>query len=115
MKRSGLGLRDLMATATAFTAVTIAVGVERFIKPRMPVDELIVSGGGVHNRTMMGYLSSFLPSVRITTSEEFGVGVDAKEGVAFALLAYETWCGRAANLPSATGAHRPVILGKITQ
>ena len=80
----------------------------------MPVDELIVSGGGVHNRTMMGYLSSFLPGVRITTSEEFGVGVDAKEAVAFAVLAHETWSGRAANLPSATGAHHPVILGKTT-
>ena len=114
IKSSGLGLRDLMATATAFTAATIAVGIERFIKPLMPVDELIVSGGGVHNRTLMGYLSAFLPGVRITTTQEFGVNVDAKEAVAFAVLAYETWSGRAANLPSATGAHHPVILGKIT-
>jgi anhydro-N-acetylmuramic acid kinase len=115
LKKSGLSLRDLMATATAFTAATIAVSVERFITPRMPVDELIVSGGGVHNRTLMGYLSSFLPALRITTSEEFGVGADAKEAVAFAVLAHETWRGRAANLPSATGAHHPVILGKVTQ
>ncbi len=115
LKKSGLSLRDLMATATAFTASTIAVSVERFITPRMPVDELIVSGGGVHNRTLMGYLSSFLPAVRIITSEEFGVGADAKEAVAFAVLAHETWRGRPANLPSATGAHHPVILGKITQ
>ena len=114
MKRSGISMPDLIATATALTASAIAGGIERFVRPRMWVDDLIASGGGVHNTRLMEYLSAFLPGVRITTSEEFGVDVDAKEAVAFAVLAYETWRRRASNLPSATGARHPVLLGKIT-
>ena len=109
---TGLPKLDLIATATAFTAATVAVGIERFVKHR--VDELIVSGGGVHNRTMMGYLQAFLPSVRLRTSNEFGIDSDAKEAIAFAILAHETWHRRPSNLPSATGAKHPAILGKLS-
>ncbi len=109
-----LPLEDLLATATAFTAAAVACGIERFIRPRMRVDELIVSGGGVHNPRILAYLAAFLPGVRILTSADFGIDPDAKEAIAFAILAYETWHRRPANLPSATGARRPVVLGKIT-
>ncbi len=78
----------------------------------MRVDDLIASGGGVHNRTLMAYLQVFLPEVRIARSDEFGINADAKEAVAFAVLAYETHQKRASNLPSATGAKHAAILGK---
>ena len=114
LKRARLPLRDLIATATALTAATIAGGVERFVMPWMPVHELIASGGGVRNMTLMGYLQAFLPDVRIARSDEFGIDADAKEAVAFAVMAYETFRKRTSNVPSATGARRPVVLGKIT-
>jgi anhydro-N-acetylmuramic acid kinase len=112
LAETGIPLEDLIATATAFTPATIAAGLRRFVKHR--VDELIVSGGGARNRTMMGYLQAFLPDVRLRTSNEFGIDSDAKEAIAFAILAHETWHRRPSNLPSATGAKRPVVLGKIT-
>ena len=110
---TGLPVLDLIATCTAFTAAAVAIGIERFVRPRMPVDELIVSGGGVHNRRMMAQLAAFLPGVSLATSTDYGVDADAKEAIAFAVLAYETWRRRPANLPSATGARRAVVLGKI--
>ncbi len=111
---TGLPLPDLIATATAFTAAAVAVGIERFVRPRMPVHELIASGGGVHNPRMMAQLTAFLPGVRVAQTGDFGVDPDAKEAIAFAVLAYETWKRRPANLPAATGARRPVVLGKIS-
>lgn len=111
--QTGLSLLDLIATSTAFTAAAVATGIERFVRPRMPVDELIVSGGGVHNRQMMAQLAAFLPGVSLATSTDYGVDADAKEAIAFAVLAYETWRRHPANLPSATGARRAVVLGKI--
>lgn len=112
LRKTGLPLRDLIATATALTAATIAAGIERFVRPRMPVDEIIASGGGVHNRTLIGYLQAFLPEIRILRSDEFGINADAKEAIAFGVLAYETHRKRASNLPTATGAKHAVILGK---
>lgn len=105
---------DVIATATALTAAAVAEGIERFVRPRMKVDELIVSGGGVHNPQMMGYLIAFLPNAAIMSSADLGVDVDGKEAIAFAVLAYETWRRRPANLPSATGGRRAVVLGKIS-
>ena len=110
--RTEVPMIDLIATATALTPATIAFGLEKFV--RHPVDEIIVSGGGVHNRTMMAYLQAFLPAVKLRTSTEFGIDSDAKEAIAFAILAYETWHRRPSNLPSATGARHPVILGKVS-
>jgi anhydro-N-acetylmuramic acid kinase len=108
--RRSLPPADLMATATAFTAASIAVGVRRFaVYPQ----ELIVSGGGLRNPQLMAQLAAYLPGVRICASNDFGIDSDAKEAIAFAVLAAETWRRRPANLPSATGARRPVILGKI--
>jgi anhydro-N-acetylmuramic acid kinase len=104
-------LPDLIATATALTAATIAIGVTRFAGG---CEELIVSGGGAHNPQIMAHIAAFLPQVAIATTTDYGIDVDAKEAVAFAILANETWRRRPSNLPAATGARRPVILGKIS-
>lgn len=111
---AGLAGNDLIATATAFTALSIANQIARFVAPRMPVDDLIVSGGGAHNPQIMGLLAAYIPATRVTTTAEFGIDVDAKEAAGFALLAHQTWRRRPANLPSATGARRPALLGKIS-
>jgi anhydro-N-acetylmuramic acid kinase len=76
--------------------------------------EVIVSGGGAHNLYLMERLAA-LVQARVTTTAEFGIGVDSKEAILFALLAYQTFLGRAGTLPSATGARKPVILGKISR
>ncbi len=111
LERSGDTLPDLIATATALTAATIADAIRRFAA--FKVDELIVSGGGAHNPEIMGQLAALLPGAAVATSSDFGVDLDAKEAIAFAILAHETWRRRPSNLPSATGARRPVVLGKI--
>jgi anhydro-N-acetylmuramic acid kinase len=108
---SRLGWEDLVATATAFTAATVAIGIELFAPATR---EVIVSGGGVHNPQLMGQIAAFLPRARITVSQEFGVDPDAKEAIAFAILAFRTWRRETGNLPGATGARRAVVLGKIT-
>jgi anhydro-N-acetylmuramic acid kinase len=119
MKQSGLPMRDLIATATALTARSIALAVRQYQTDAngaiciSPVD-LIVSGGGVHNPRIMGMLAGYLPGVAISTSADYGIGVDAKEAIAFAVLAHETWRRRPSNLPSATGARHGAILGSIT-
>jgi anhydro-N-acetylmuramic acid kinase len=114
LKASGNALEDLIATATVLTAATIAQSVIRAAHgPELRTD-LIVSGGGVHNPQIMGHLSALLPEVAVATSTDFGVDADAKEAIAFAVLAYETWRGRPSNLPSATGARRSVLLGSVT-
>jgi anhydro-N-acetylmuramic acid kinase len=115
MKATGRPLPDLIATATALTAATIARAIEQIVKPRMLVHDVIASGGGVHNRQLMAYLHAFLPDAAIETTDAYGINPDAKEAVAFAVLARETLRGRPSNLPSATGARRSVILGKITR
>jgi anhydro-N-acetylmuramic acid kinase len=109
MTKTGLPLADLAATATVLTAATIALAVRQF-----DADDLIVSGGGVHNPQIMAHLAGFLPALAISTSSDHGVDADAKEAIAFAMLAYETWRGMPSNLPSATGARRAVVLGNIT-
>lgn len=105
---------DLLATAAALTAETIALGIRKHVLPHMSVDDLIVAGGGAHNIFLMELLAEQLPDVRVVPSSEFNVDVDAKEALAFAVLASETWAGKPANLPSATGASHAVILGKIS-
>ena len=108
---------DLVATATALTARSIADALRRFVvRGGGPYQEMIVSGGGAKNRTLMATLRDQLGPLGIALkhSDEFGVPSEAKEAMAFAVLAYETWQGRPSNVPSATGAKRPAILGKIS-
>ncbi len=111
LRAANLLLEDLVATATALTAATIAMGVRRFAPG---AEELIASGGGTHNPQIMAQIAAFLPECRITTTAEFGIDPDAKEAIAFAILAHRTWKHQTGNLPSATGARRAVVLGKIT-
>lgn len=102
---------DIAATATAFTAVSIAQAYRRFL-PAMP-DEVILCGGGAHNATLIQMLQQELSGVRIRRMYDFGISGDAKEAVSFAILAYATIKDLPNNVPTATGAEQPVVLGKI--
>ncbi|CAM4179372.1 anhydro-N-acetylmuramic acid kinase AnmK [Lederbergia lenta] len=111
---SYLSANDLIATATYFTALSIANAYERFIFPKTQIDELIIGGGGSHNKTLLTMLRKLLPDLTILTQEDIGFSSDAKEAIAFAILANETLNGQPSNAPEATGASKRVILGSIT-
>jgi anhydro-N-acetylmuramic acid kinase len=104
---------DLVATAVAFTAHAIADSYRRFLLPRGPLDEVLVSGGGAHNRTLMAALAEALSPIPVRPFAAGAIDADAKEAVAFALFAVQTIHADPANLPSVTGAARPAVLGKI--
>jgi anhydro-N-acetylmuramic acid kinase len=109
--------RDVVATATALTTRSIADAVQRFVlRKQRRYQEMIVSGGGAKNPTLMAMLRNELAPLGVVLrfSDEFGVPTEAKEALAFAVLAYETWYRRPSNVPSATGAKRAAILGKIS-
>ncbi len=110
-QRIGLSGVDLIATATAFTAASIAESYRRYL-PALP-EEVIVGGGGANNPVLLEMLRSYLPSASILRQEDLGFSSDAKEAVAFAVLGHETLHGRPGNLPSCTFARHPAILGKI--
>lgn len=107
---------DVMATAAALTVESIAQAYEKYILPdadrRGPVD-IIVGGGGGYNPTLLGMLRERLAPRPVWLHEDFGISGDAKEAIAFALLAWATLEGRPNNVPRATGARRPAIMGKI--
>jgi anhydro-N-acetylmuramic acid kinase len=108
---------DIVATATALTARSIADAIRRFVTTRdRSYRELVVSGGGARNPTLIAMLANEVRPLGLSMrmSDEFGVPSEAKEAVAFALLAYQTWNRKPSNVPSATGAKRQVILGKIS-
>ena len=107
----GLTDADVAATVTAFTAKSIARAYRQFL-PAMP-DEVILCGGGAHNRTLVEMLQNELPEVKMLSTDDFGISIDAKEAVSFAILAWATIKGMPNNVPGATGAGQPVILGKI--
>lgn len=104
---------DLIHTATAFTAASIADAFHRHVFGHARLSDLIISGGGARNPLIVAYLAALLPGLKIIPADALGVPSDAKEAFAFAILAYETWHQSANNLPSATGARHPAILGKI--
>jgi len=109
--------RDIVSTATALTARSIADALRRFVINRTGTyRDFIVSGGGASNPTLMAMLANELRplGLQIRTSDEFGLPSEAKEAAAFALLAFHTWNRKPSNVPSATGAKRPAILGKIS-
>ena len=118
LKRCGRASKaDVVATATALTARSIANALQRFVLPRRGrFREFVVSGGGANNPTLLAMLANQLRPLQLTirASGEFGLPSAAKEAAAFALMAYETWNRRPGNIPSATGAKRPAILGKIS-
>ena len=108
--------KDVVATATAFTARSIRDALTRYVVRKGKFAELIASGGGTKNPTLMAALSSGLQELglQVRSSDEFGIPSGAKEALAFAVMAYETWNRRPSNVPAATGATRPVVLGKIS-
>jgi len=116
----GAAKRDVVATATALTARSIAEALQRFVVPKSgpkhSFREMILSGGGARNATLVQMLRKALAplGIGLRMSDELGLPSEAKEAVAFAVLAYETWNGRTSNVPAATGARRQAMLGKIS-
>jgi anhydro-N-acetylmuramic acid kinase len=116
---SGFRKEDVVATATALTARSVGDAVRRFVfqKPGSgSYGEMILSGGGARNATLVAMLAETLAplGIQLRFSDEFGLPSEAKEAVAFAVLAYETWNRRPSNVSSATGAKRAAVLGKIS-
>ncbi|MCD6304454.1 MAG: anhydro-N-acetylmuramic acid kinase [Planctomycetes bacterium] len=110
-QKRGLGDADILATATALTAESAARACRRLL-PGMP-QEVILAGGGAKNPTLVRMLAERLAPAAVYDCGRFGIDPDAREAVAFAVLAVETARGRCGNLPAATGASRGVVLGKI--
>jgi anhydro-N-acetylmuramic acid kinase len=105
---------DLLATATAFTARSIADAYRRFLAPRFPLDRLIASGGGTRNPTLMSALAAAFAPIPVETTAAYGLDPDAKEAVLFAVLAHEWANGVPTGLPAVTGASRPALQGSLT-
>ena len=103
-----------MATLTEFVARTIALGLHQCAQLGPPVEEVIAAGGGVKNPALMERIAAGLAPVPVRRSEEFGVPSDAREAMAFAVLADMTLRGQAACLPPVTGASAPKLLGKLS-
>ncbi len=109
--------KNVVTTATALTAMSVSLALREFVvRKRTRFEEFIVSGGGAKNPTLMAMLvNELLPlGLQVRATDEFGLPAEAKEAAAFALLAYQTWNRKPSNLPSATGATHPAILGKIS-
>ena len=106
---------DLISTATELTVRTIAEALDRFVFPRATIHRLIVSGGGAHNRFLVQRLKDLLPQLSVYRSDKFGLPVDAKEAIAFAVLADRSIQGLPGNLPAVTGARKSVVLGTLTR
>jgi anhydro-N-acetylmuramic acid kinase len=114
--------QDAVSTATALTAISIADALRRHVLQgsnsgrKQNFHEMILSGGGAKNVTLVKMLGVELEplGIKLRLSDEFALPSAAKEAVAFALLAYKTWHRRPSNVPSATGAKRAAVLGKIT-
>ena len=108
-----LPLRDSISTVSSFTAEAIAQSYRKFIERKTPLRRIITAGGGLHNAFIMDELSRLLPGIKIESITGYGITPDAKEAVAFAILANETIHGHPSNLRNATGARKNAVLGKI--
>ncbi len=106
---------DIIATLTALTAKTIAQSYERFVYPCAHIKDVVIGGGGAYNKYMMKLLRSYLPKhLNLKTHEDFGISNNYKEVMAFALLGYCTYYKIPNNVPSCTGASKPIVMGKIS-
>ena len=116
-KENPIPLEDLLATVTDLTAYSIADAYERYVLPKYRASEIIVGGGGSYNATLLRFMKErFAPhGVAVRTQEDLGLSSDAKEAVAFALMADCCMRGKANTLPSVTGAEHPAVMGKISQ
>jgi anhydro-N-acetylmuramic acid kinase len=115
LSRKRARFEDLLRTSLELTARTIAGALARFVFPGTKIARLVVSGGGAHNPLLVKRLAELLPHLTVELSERYGLPVDAKEAIAFAILADRTLHGLSGNLPSVTGARRAVVLGKIVK
>ena len=123
-RAAGAADADVVATATALTARAMVAAYERFVAEHLhgasdapnPAIECVIAGGGTKNAALMEMLTTAFAGhgVRVRQIEEFGIASEAKEAVAFALMAWLTWWGRPGNVVGATGAKRPVVLGKVS-
>ncbi|MGH7902076.1 MAG: anhydro-N-acetylmuramic acid kinase, partial [Thermodesulfobacteriota bacterium] len=113
VKKKGITLHDLMATLLTLTVESIALSYEKFILPKWSVEEVILSGGGARNPVLVDSLKSRLVSLKFSTTDSYGIPVDAKEAISFAILANELISGYFTNIPSVTGARVRAPLGKI--
>jgi anhydro-N-acetylmuramic acid kinase len=122
-EKTGATKEDIVATATALTVTTIVEAYAKFcwphlgqIAPGAKATEMLVAGGGAKNKTLMRGLTEKFAAlgVKVGTTESAGLAVEAKEAAAFALLGWLTWHGLPGNVPSATGAKRAVVLGKVS-
>ncbi len=104
---------DQIATLTALTAASVYQAYARYVRETHPFDVLIVSGGGVHNRTLMALLERYFSPIPVRSVADYGLDPDAKEACCFAVLAHELLNGVPTNLPSVTGARRATLLGKL--
>jgi anhydro-N-acetylmuramic acid kinase len=111
-KKLKLSKEDVLATATALTAHAVFYNY-RCILSRRPINELVVSGGGTKNRTLMNWLRVLFAPAPVTTTDAYGIPSQAKEALVFAVLANEALSGHPANLPRVTGARGPRVLGKV--
>lgn len=111
--KRGLSNYDILATITAYTAKTIQNQINRFVLPKNDIHELYISGGGSHNQMIVKLLKECL-DLEIYLTDDLGLPSDAKEAVAFAILGNQFLLGKSNNIPSATGANRDVIMGKLT-
>ncbi|MGF7141604.1 anhydro-N-acetylmuramic acid kinase [Anaerotaenia torta] len=111
-----IAMEDVIATATDFTAWSIADSYRRYILPHHPADQLVIGGGGSYNKTLVSMIHKRMETfgTEVSVQEDLGFSSDAKEAVAFALLADCTLAGRCNNVPSVTGARKPVVMGKIS-
>lgn len=118
--RDALGARrdrtfeDLVATATAAVAYSIVGAFNGYIKKEYPVTHCIVSGGGAYNPTLVSWLRKGMPGITVNTSDDYGLPSSIREAIAFAILGNESIMGTPSNVPTATGARHPAILGKFT-
>ncbi|MCX7993989.1 MAG: anhydro-N-acetylmuramic acid kinase [Fimbriimonadales bacterium] len=106
-------LPDLVATLTEFTAASVADALRRLVLPRYPATRVMVSGGGVHNRSLMRRLQTYLPDLAVESSGQYGVDPDSKEATAFAVLADRFLQGLPATYPNTTGVSQPTVAGKL--
>lgn len=104
---------DIIASLTWFTAYSIAYHYKHFIQRKLSLDQIVVGGGGSHNKTLLKYMSDLMPELDVLIQEDLGFSSDAKEAIAFVILGNETLHKKSSNIPSATHAKKEVVLGKI--
>lgn len=113
-KRAPENKYDVIATITNLTAKTIYDSYMNFVLSKVQIDEIVLGGGGAYNKTLISYLNDYFGSIPIKTHEDFKIPNKLKEALAFAYLGYFTLNKKPNNLPSCTGARKPVVMGKIS-